>query len=462
MRVLIDATLEKSGTPRTSGSGFDERSLISDLLSSELIQVYRYSDAGPPSDVEPVVHRTGVAAYPGWAIVHLDRPEGFWDITYAEDGRTYTQAAVARNMLAIAEADVSTSAYSDLPADDAKARRRQDAVAAQVAAAVQADIYITEREFLHKRGGYVTRETTICTVREGLALVGLYLRSQGTFCVLNDFTFNRGLYFWVGTRDLLPSAWRWYHACAQHSVGVGNDSLMMLAGSLLQRFDRALELRDSVHISLNQTQNNDLREDALSALDMILVSFMAAIDVAARVAHRVLDISGDEHQAAWQQKRSGGWWHRLHAVEPALANVVAVGTQGDDTLTIVRLLRNSVHGAALQGIAYVQDGGPQETLVGLPAEEQSEVLAAMDAVGGRGSWGARAAVLGRTHVDPGMLVERLFDTVLALLNELMAKTPVERLSQVALSPAHDGPPAGGPGDPFEPWMRQSIRWQLGL
>jgi hypothetical protein len=31
-----------------------------------------------------------------------------------------------------------------------------------------------------------------------------------------------------------------------------------------------------------------------------------------------------------------------------------------------------------------------------------------------------------------MLVERLFDTVLALLNELMAKTPVERLSELAL------------------------------
>jgi len=390
-------------------------------------------------------------------------PKGSWDIRFAHNDKSYTQAAVNWNIVGIAEKDVSTDAYGDLPPEKAAERRRQDAIAAQVASeGVHADMYITEREFLHKRGGYVTRGTTVCTPKDALAVLGLYFRSQGEFCVLNRYMFNRGLFFWVGARELLPSAWRWFTACAQHSIGVGDDSMMLLAGSVLQRVDRALVMRDAVHVALNQKQNNDLRDDALSSLDIILVSFMAAFDVLARVAHRVLGISGDEYQAAWQQLRRGGWWERAHAVEPALADVVRPGTSGAQVLTIVRLLRNSVHGAALQGIAYVQNGGPQETLVGLPPSDQADLLAAMDAVGGRGAWGVRAVVLGRTHVDPAVLVERLFEAVPPLLNELMDRTPVERLAHVALLPAHHGPPTGERGNPFEPWTRQSVRWQLGL
>jgi hypothetical protein len=60
------------------------------------------------------------------------------------------------------------------------------------------------------------------------------------------------------------------------------------------------------------------------------------------------------------------------------------------------------------------------------------------------------------------LVERLFVEVPLILNELMDRTPVERLPHVALLPEHQGPPSGERSNPFEPWMRQSVRWQLGL
>ena len=153
--------------------------------------------------------------------------------------------------------------------------------------------------------------------------------------------------------------------------------------------DRALELRDAIHLALNQKQNNDLRDDALSTLD-VLVSFMSAVDIAAQVPTA---FSGSTARLAPGRSARNSWRQECHAPEPTLADVVADGTAGNHVLTIVRLLRNSVHGTALQGIAYTQDHGPQETLVGLPAGEEAELLAAMDAEGGRSLWGTRAVVL---------------------------------------------------------------------
>jgi len=71
-------------------------------------------------------------------------------------------------------------------------------------------------------------------------------------------------------------------------------------------------------------------------------------------------------------------------------------------------------------------------------------------------------VPGRTHVDPGVLVDRLFAAVLDLLNELMERTPVEQLQHVSISPADDLPATAGNLDPFAPSIRQSIRMQLGF
>jgi hypothetical protein len=327
---------------------------------------------------------------------------------------------------------------------------------------MHADIYITEREFLHKRGGYATRGVTVCTVREALSLIGLYLRCQGEFCVASAFKFNRSLYYWVGTRDLLSSAWRWFAACAKHSQSTADRSLTLLAGSLLQRFDRALEARDKVHLALNQPQNNDLREDALSALDTILISLMAAFDIAARVAHRTLALASDEHFAGWQKQRPNGWWDQVNVVEPALAAVIANGTNAYHALTVVRLLRNSVHGAALQGVAYIQGRTERGTLIGLPPEDEAELLASMDALGGRSSWGVGVTTPYGTLVDPGIVMERLFELVPPVLNALMDNTPVERLAGVRLAASDLVPPVDNYGNPFEQWKRYSIRLQLGV
>ena len=137
---------------------------------------------------------------------------------------------------------------------------------------------------------------TYCTIEDALTVIGLYLRSQGSFVISRHpagrgtHNMNRGLYYWVGTRELLPSAWRWFSACVQYSTRVGDNSLLLLGQSVLQRVQRALQVRDEVHVALNKPQDNDTADDALSSLDVALLLLMGAVDATARVVHAVLGI----------------------------------------------------------------------------------------------------------------------------------------------------------------------------
>jgi hypothetical protein len=74
--------------------------------------------------------------------------------------------------------DTSTSAYSDRAHDDAATQRRADALAAMVAHANGADLFIKRRPYLHA----VTRDVADCVtfaeIDEALAILGLYLRAH--------------------------------------------------------------------------------------------------------------------------------------------------------------------------------------------------------------------------------------------------------------------------------------------
>jgi hypothetical protein len=126
---------------------------------------------------------------------------------------------------------------------------------------------------------------TVCKPPEALALVSLYLRSQQAFVIwrgtdgFGSLNMNEGLYFWVGTRELLPAAWRWFAACVQQSNPANDRTLLELGESLLRRVQRALEARDRFHRAFNLPQNNDTARAVLSELDSILVSLMGAVDV---------------------------------------------------------------------------------------------------------------------------------------------------------------------------------------
>jgi hypothetical protein len=440
--------------------------LLAGLLTLDLVHCLRYADNGPPSDAPTTSFEPLGERVLGWAVLGPEEAGAIHrSVTWATSGST-TEGGVMGDAPAAAAGDARTDAYRELEPAVASERRRADALAAKVAETIGADIFITDREYLHNVTWPLADGVTYCALDDALTVIGLYLRSQGSFIISRDpagrgtHTMNRGLYYWVGTRELLPSAWRWFSACVQHSQAVGNDGLLLLGQSVLQRVQRALQVRDEVNIALNKPQDNDTADEALSSLDVALLLLMGAVDATARVVHAVLGMNDDEaYNAGWQRTR---WFPAVAGQVPGLGALFAAGTAEFHTLTILRVLRNSIHGEALPALAVGQGRRRDRTLVGLPASQQAELLAAFAALGGEEQWGVEQLIPGRIHADPGVLLEQLLPRVLQMLNRIMDETPVERLSGVSLDSGDSDPSTEGNSDPFHELNRQSIRWQLGL
>jgi hypothetical protein len=451
---------------RTSSTPLTKGGIVADLLDSPLIESYRYREDGPPTTAVATAPASPVGwpSYKGWVVVtEADPQRERWVATYESGADSRSQAGIMGDAVAIAAADTDTTAYTRLDQAAATERRRADGLAAQVASqALEADIYISDREYLHAATWRVARGVAVCRPDQALPLIGLYLRAQGDFRITSNFTCNRGLYYWVGMREVLPATWRWFAACVQHDAALGAHDFGELGQSLLQRVERALEARDRLHIALNQPQHNDTRREVLTALDDVLIDLMGAVDVSARVAHRVLGLPpAGEFRAAWQNT---SWRAQLAQGAAALAKVTASGTVGLDALTILRLLRNSVHGTALQAIALQEaDVRSELSMIGLPSDA-TDVLAAMERLGGEVAWGVRGLLPDRVLVDAGLFLEALIPHILKLLNALMGHTPVETLPHVKLSADDCRPPAPDPRNTgiWDEWVRTSIRWQLGL
>jgi hypothetical protein len=467
-RLVVLADSELLALP--NDASLNQTVLLTGLLTHPYVELLRYRDEGPPPDAPrreygPPVARQSAAE--GWA--ELLAPDGsdVRSLIYAASSGV-THAGIWGNRTDVARRDAYSSVYAELTPDKASEQRERDALALGVAESAHADLFITERPYLLARR-LPAQRVTVCRLHEALALVGLYLRSQQAFIIwrgtdgVGSFNMNEGLYYWVGTRELLPTAWRWFTACVHQSNAIGDGTFLELGQSLLQRVQRALEARDRFHRAFNLPQNNDTASAVLSELDSILVSLMGAVDASARVAHLVLGITGPPSNAGWQHDRQ--WLPRVAASESTLAALFDAGTVHNHALSVLRLMRNTVHGQMIRSTALQQPGRMLETAIMLPSDNEAAILSSMDTLGGRGSWGASTGP-NRWLVDPGVFIEQLLPRIIAMLNEVMANTPVERLSHAQLTPVDGQPPAPDPAvggmDTFGERSRLSIRWQLGL
>lgn len=451
--------------------------LLENLLGADIIETYRYADKRPPVEIKPLKiekHKWVLKndTYVGWVVAHqFDETIGFWPITYATSEKSFGSTFVEGDIIKYIKDDDRSEAYRELDRFERARRRKSDMLALEVAAhGIEADIFITDREYLLNSTSKLvdSRDVTIVSIEDAIPLLSLYLRAQGVYRLPMptsgvNLTFNRGLFYWVGTRALLPESWRWFSACVYHSDGIGDDKLLGLGGSTLSRVQRAIEARDRVHVALNRKTNNDINDDALGNLDHVLTLLMGAVDASARVAHYVLGIAGNEHDAGWQRK--GSWLKKVRIEEPKLADLFIDNSSNWHTLEILRLLRNSVHGEALQGVTLQADG-ETDTVMRFPKKDEAAILNSMDALGGREVWGYRPFAPGYDNIRPGLLVDRLTEECIKLINNIMQATPVERLSHIEKANIQNKPPAEKPGsgvlDTFSEWNQKAIKWQLGF
>jgi hypothetical protein len=316
----------------------------------------------------------------------------------------------------------------------------QDVLVARVAVELRVDALITfSQALLHCNAPWI-KEANPLSAEQALALIGLFLRNRRQYPMAgpNKLNFGEHLFLWSAARAQLPSGWRWGSALVAHSQAVKRDSPTLLFGSLHERVVRVLRYRDRIHAALLIPQDNNTANEATEALDNFMVNLVGAFDAAARAAHLALGLNPKERRlAGWQRKE---WRKQVRALAPNLADLFQPGTTHSQILEICRILRNTVHGEALQSIAVQTSGKPLQTLVTLPEDDAQDLADLFEQLGGRDEWGLRSLSPFRLNIDPAVLVERLLPQALQALDDALRLTPVERLDGVIPSQLMTSPP----------------------
>ncbi len=359
--------------------------------------------------------------------------------------------------------DSASGVYSYRPVEEAATQRAADVVAASCAYAIGADLFITERPYLFRASWDAASGVLAMRPLDALPLVGLYLRAQEQFTVRQAYgglgggiNMNRSGFYTAATYGLLPSLARWYGACEAHSVAVADDGLAFLAGSVVHRFQRALQDRDRVWFSLNRPTIGDAGEDALDGLDDVLLRLMGAVDVTARVARIVLGLDESLRLQGWTSKR---FRREVRKAAPTLGGLFAPNTDHGRTLDVLARLRNSIHHTSLPEIRVAEGRGSNTTWVGLREDERDFVLEASDALGGREAWGVNEPTPNEFHLDPGRLADQLAIHTANLIVAVQDATPVELLTGVTQGHTVD---LTSPLDGFGIDTGMRVRLQLGL
>jgi hypothetical protein len=335
----------------------------------------------------------------------------------------------------------------------------------EVAKSIDSDVFVTDDHFLLEFGPPASHGLNIVSSPDAVALIGSYLRNRGDFTIQKSgrstHKLGRGLFYWVLARELLPNGWRWFSAIVASNDQTKVD-LIGLGSSALTRVAQALKARDRMHWQFFQPHNNDTADDALFYLDMILLSLSAAFDVVAQVADVALSMGSKPAQhISWN---SDSWRRELRKPRnsPALDAAISPTSPHGQVHRLLSLLRNSIHGEALRTVALVDWRRRREHVLVLPRADQAEARYLLSQLGGLDSWGSEELGELGIGVRPGRVPEQLLPRATAALNELMARTPVDRLP--GIDPNAEIPP-GPPLDNDHIWgedTRRRVRLLSGL
>lgn len=345
--------------------------------------------------------------------------------------------------------DWETVAARSLPGTGAERNDwLHDVIVTRVAVGLRVDVLVTASAAVLASDERFVTEANPLPVDQALAVVGLYLRIRGEHPVVAPriLAFGEHLMLWSAVRSQLPSGWRWGSALVAHGGVEGRDGPTLLFGSLHERLVRVLRYRDQLHGALLVPQTRSTGDRATEALDNLMVNLVGAFDVAARVAHLVAGLPAKHrHRAKWQTSE---WLKNVSDVAGPLAQVFASGADPAALFKICRILRNTVHGEALQSTTTQISGQERHTLVALPEDDAQDLADLFDRLGGRAEWGLRPTTGARMHVEPLPLVERLLPDALAILDDALRLTPVDRLPGIDPGLLSAGPPDDlhfGPG-----------------
>lgn len=441
-------------------------SLLLGLLKAPEFFLLQYGDFGAPDDVPRRESFLSDPIAEGWLEVHSASDDPANDFTacsarFLDDDDKSSFSVIAREEWLRLMSQLPTAGYYPaLSSDEEAAQLRRDALMVFAAEAVNTDLLITSRLGALDPPLRLTDGVTVLSPEAALPVIGLHLRRQGEFVIYRNIEGNAtyrtdaSSFWWMASHRLLDHSWNWILTGSKRQAELGDDRVAWLMQSAIERVSRSLRARDRVHAGLLIPQDSNSGDLVLDSLDSLLVNLMGALDAIARAADVILDLQTSKTQVGWQFKR---WTKKVAELRPMTNHVLKNESETFATLTILRKLRNCVHGEALAQFPFREDStGPWQTLVGLPESDRSTLLEAAERSGGVAAWGFREVLDGRTHADIGRLTDRLFERTIILINELLFVVHPEEAKRTPTVPPE------GENFLWTEMVAASILWQLGL
>jgi len=326
------------------------------------------------------------------------------------------------------------------------------------------DGFVTNRSYL--RNEIRPDEPVAFSPTDAFALIGLVRRARGNDSIGQDlmgFRLEGSTFHFVLQRDLLRDGWPWFSGIvASGSAVPGEDSLVYLGQTSMERFTRVLQIRERLHVAAKGEPTRRSGDETVFQLETLLMFLSASFDAAARIAHLVY-LSGRYEDAGWRRQP---WREKLRAQAPNLAALADDSSTGGRLLQIVGALRNTIHGEALRAGETDRPGHGRSHFVRVTAREGERLQRLLRERGeSPDAWGVHETA-GNVSLAADRFVEALIPQATTLLNQLMAATDTTRLpgarEQLPGVRLIDEPAAEWWRDMFSFQIRQRVRLLSGL
>ncbi|OGC95063.1 MAG: hypothetical protein A2W25_04660 [candidate division Zixibacteria bacterium RBG_16_53_22] len=289
------------------------------------------------------------------------------------------------------------------------------------------ELFITLSPLLLKyRDNNIFREINIVTPAEAIKIVGLYLRSKDNYVIeahgRGTDSLDRFLFYWVLARHRLPRMWRYFGACV-YADQTRRDNTVNLGGSILNRCTRALIARDQMGIQFYSYVGNESIDIIMYHFDYLTILLSGAFDAQARVAYRTYGITKQKERFISFRRQD---FIKALDCNGALSLIkVLKDDKFIDLMFLLSELRNTIHGANLTTLKFLNTVRKGISLVDLDDQNGRQIWEAAKRYSSPEKWG----LVQDFHIllEPYTFSTMLINECFRYINSIACATEVARL-----------------------------------
>lgn len=307
----------------------------------------------------------------------------------------------------------------------------QDVLVARAHYQIGNDILVTlSPELLANRGNRWINEVNPLTPIEAIKLIGLFLRCKDNYTIkvfgnAGTQALDKGSFYWVAARNLLPAMWKYFSACVEVSKNTQPwiYSLTDTGGSILSRCTRALEARDYIGMQFYVAQNNQTRDNMMYHFDYLTLLLSGVFDAQALVAREVYSVTKPNERNT--NFRNSEFMRNLGSSGGIGICDIIESDRFRALSLLLGKLRNSIHGSMMRSLGYKEPAIDEQTFVYLHTDHSQDVWDAAERYSSVEHWGLRQSC--PNIFEPFTYSTTLVEQCFKYIDQIASATEVERL-----------------------------------